>query len=358
MRSRSANDWKEVADGLIRISPAEDREAMRRTLAQDWIAAGVWLREASDLFKAALKEPAPPNDGSLRGQIDAAHHATSRWVAFENLAQAGLQLKDLDQARTAIQEQRRWLDEDFREHFVADPRAWPDNEGRHLRLSAELAEAEKHKLDALSYYRPILASPYYAQEYGTSKIIERAHPIWTDLGGTDPAWNIWSRQDGLLVGFSLLPRGVPLRPWVKVRQPLPDVKLVDANDRSWTVADFAGKTSFVYVWATWCGPCWRDLPLIQKLHESVRGRPDVQVVTLAEDDGPATVLKFLTERHFDFPALVSRTYVRNLLGDHVMGQVWLIDREGAIRAVSVTTPRLPPDTWVREALETLSRPLK
>lgn len=223
--SRSPDDWKEVAEGLIRTSSEKDRDSVRRLLAQDWIAAGVWLREASDLFKAVLKQPEPPNDGSLRGQLDTAYHAMDRWVAFENLARAGLKLKDLDQARNAIQDQRRWLDKEFREHFIADPRAWPDHEARHLRNAAELAEAENHKLDALAYYRPILANPYYAQEYSTSRIAGRAHPIWKDLGGTDSGWNIWSQLEQPLEGYSLLPAGVPLRPWVKVRQPLPDVKL-------------------------------------------------------------------------------------------------------------------------------------
>ena len=47
----------------------------------------------------------------------------------------------------------------------------------------------------------------------------------------------------------------------------PDFEAVDINGKVWTLADFKGKYLYIDMWATWCGPCKRELPYLKALAE-------------------------------------------------------------------------------------------
>ena len=74
-----------------------------------------------------------------------------------------------------------------------------------------------------------------------------------------------------------------------------------------TKAELAGKVIVIDFWATWCGPCMKELPEIQKLIEAYAGsKKDVVVVALSQDDEPAElsqvrklVEKTLSEKSFN-----------------------------------------------------------
>jgi thiol-disulfide isomerase/thioredoxin len=79
-------------------------------------------------------------------------------------------------------------------------------------------------------------------------------------------------------------------------RPLPPLHFTDGDGRPMTLASFAGRVVLLNLWATWCAPCVRELPSLDRLQASLGG-PDFQVVALAEDrGGAATVLPFLKER--------------------------------------------------------------
>ena len=56
------------------------------------------------------------------------------------------------------------------------------------------------------------------------------------------------------------------------------------------LADFRGKPLLVNLWASWCAPCVKELPTIDKLERSGK----VEVLAVSQDDGPhASVVAFL-----------------------------------------------------------------
>jgi thiol-disulfide isomerase/thioredoxin len=45
----------------------------------------------------------------------------------------------------------------------------------------------------------------------------------------------------------------------------PDFDLKDMNGNNRKLSDFKGKIIYLHFWATWCGPCLRELPVLNKL---------------------------------------------------------------------------------------------
>ena len=57
-----------------------------------------------------------------------------------------------------------------------------------------------------------------------------------------------------------------------VGKPSPDFKGVDVNGKQMSLRDFRGKYVYIDMWATWCGPCQKELPYLKKLAEKYKGR--------------------------------------------------------------------------------------
>ena len=54
--------------------------------------------------------------------------------------------------------------------------------------------------------------------------------------------------------------------------PSPDFKGEDINGKQMSLRDFRGKYVYIDMWATWCGPCQKELPSLKKLEEKYAGR--------------------------------------------------------------------------------------
>ncbi|HIA36505.1 MAG TPA: TlpA family protein disulfide reductase [Flavobacteriales bacterium] len=65
----------------------------------------------------------------------------------------------------------------------------------------------------------------------------------------------------------------------------PDFACPDINEDSVSLSDFRGKYVYVDIWATWCGPCRRELPHLEKLQEEYKDKNIVFLsVSIDEDE--------------------------------------------------------------------------
>jgi thiol-disulfide isomerase/thioredoxin len=72
----------------------------------------------------------------------------------------------------------------------------------------------------------------------------------------------------------------------------PSATFSDADGGETSLPDFAGKPVLVNLWATWCAPCVKELPTLDRLSEV---RKDITVLAVSQDMGPqASVEAFLT----------------------------------------------------------------
>lgn len=121
---------------------------------------------------------------------------------------------------------------------------------------------------------------------------------------------------------------VPIR---RVGQPIPPFELVDLQGRTWRLADLKGKTAFVNVWATWCAPCRKELPHLQKLYDRVKDRSDVVLLTMNVDEKVPEVQPFVTKNSYTFPVIPAYDYVRKTLATTGIPRNWVIDTDGVWR---------------------------
>ena len=74
----------------------------------------------------------------------------------------------------------------------------------------------------------------------------------------------------------------------------PDVSLVDGDGEKTSLAEIGGgKPLLVNLWASWCGPCVKELPTLDRLSQTANA--PVQVAAISQDMGPHTSVEaFLT----------------------------------------------------------------
>jgi thiol-disulfide isomerase/thioredoxin len=67
-------------------------------------------------------------------------------------------------------------------------------------------------------------------------------------------------------------------------EPAPEVEFLDAEGNAVTLQDFRGQVVVLNLWATWCAPCRREMPSLDRLQAKLGG-DDLQVVALSQDRG-------------------------------------------------------------------------
>lgn len=88
----------------------------------------------------------------------------------------------------------------------------------------------------------------------------------------------------------------PSRNFIVHQEPKPvaAVQFEDADGRSRSLADFSGKVVLLNIWATWCVPCRKEMPTLDRLQAALGG-PDFEVVPLSIDRRMDAVRKFFAD---------------------------------------------------------------
>ncbi len=123
--------------------------------------------------------------------------------------------------------------------------------------------------------------------------------------------------------------------------------------RTWRLVDLKGKVTLISLWATWCGPCRAELPLLEELYEKVAGRPDIAILTFNADRQSGLVGPYLKESGWRFPVLLAYRHLVELSGSPSLPQNWLVDRDGVVQYAAMGFDADRGDDWVVETLNLL-----
>jgi peroxiredoxin len=119
---------------------------------------------------------------------------------------------------------------------------------------------------------------------------------------------------------------------VKPPKPAPDFSLPDMDGRLHKLSDYAGKVVLLNFWATWCPPCRRELPSMEKLYVELKGKP-FQVLACDQQEDGDTVFTFTAQLDPapTFPMLLdSKSAVSKAYDVPGLPTTFLIDKTGRI----------------------------
>lgn len=111
----------------------------------------------------------------------------------------------------------------------------------------------------------------------------------------------------------------------------PDFTLKSASGENLRLSEFRGEVVMINFWASWCGPCRQEMPLLEELYTQYQPLGfTILGVNVEEDPGKAR--QMLAESPVSFPVLFDNTSKVSKLYDVVaMPSTVLVDRDGNIR---------------------------
>jgi peroxiredoxin len=116
-------------------------------------------------------------------------------------------------------------------------------------------------------------------------------------------------------------------------QSAPDFALKSSSGENLRLSEFRGDVVMVNFWATWCGPCRQEMPLLDELYARY-GRVGFSLLGVNIDDNQSKAMTMISELGVDFPVLFdSSKEVSKLYDVDAMPVTVLIDREGTVRFV-------------------------
>lgn len=105
----------------------------------------------------------------------------------------------------------------------------------------------------------------------------------------------------------------------------------DLNGTVIDVHQFKGKTIFLNIWATWCGPCRMEMPSIQKLYSQV-DNDKILFVMLSVDrsEDLDKVKNFINDKEYTFPVYTPASTLPSQLQVSIIPSTFVISPDGKI----------------------------
>lgn len=116
-------------------------------------------------------------------------------------------------------------------------------------------------------------------------------------------------------------------------QMAPDFVLKSSTGENLRLSEYRGDVVMINFWATWCGPCRQEMPLLDELYARY-SRVGFSLLGVNIDDDSRRAMQMVEELGVRFPILFDeRKEVSKLYKVDAMPVTILLDREGNIRYV-------------------------
>jgi thiol-disulfide isomerase/thioredoxin len=116
-------------------------------------------------------------------------------------------------------------------------------------------------------------------------------------------------------------------------KPAPDFTLPAVGGKSLSLSQYKGQVVMINFWATWCGPCRQEMPLLDAMYRKYKGMGFTLIGVNVEPDSAAAE-KFLKGLPVSFPvAFDADSKVSKLYNVQGMPSTVIVDRKGNARVL-------------------------
>ncbi len=114
-------------------------------------------------------------------------------------------------------------------------------------------------------------------------------------------------------------------------QEAPDFALKSLGGENMRLSEYRGEVVMINFWATWCGPCRQEMPLLDELYNRYQ-RVGFQLLGVNIDDDPRRAMEMAESLGISFPVLFDdRKQVSELYRVEAMPVTVILDRQGVVR---------------------------
>jgi peroxiredoxin len=119
-----------------------------------------------------------------------------------------------------------------------------------------------------------------------------------------------------------------------VGQPAPDFALRSFKGPSVRLSEHLGEVVIINFWATWCGPCRQEMPLLDEIYGKYQ-RAGLVMLSVNIDESAAPAIEMAQTLKVSYPVLFdARKEVSRAYDVSAMPVTVLVDRAGVVRYVS------------------------
>jgi peroxiredoxin len=115
--------------------------------------------------------------------------------------------------------------------------------------------------------------------------------------------------------------------------PAPNFTLKNLAGKNIKLSELSGNVVLVNFWASWCGPCRQEMPLLNAIHNKYEPL-GFTVLGVNVEEQVDNARSYIDERPVDFPILLdSNNQISQLYNVLAMPTTVVIDRDGNIRFI-------------------------
>ena len=117
-----------------------------------------------------------------------------------------------------------------------------------------------------------------------------------------------------------------------------DLQLLSVDGRTVNLKEFEGKLVLIDFWATWCGPCMRELPEVKEVYDTWHEK-GFEIIGISFDQSKEMLLSVLKREHIPWPQYFEESDGPNHFavqyGINRIPTMWLVDKRGVFREIVV-----------------------
>lgn len=111
-----------------------------------------------------------------------------------------------------------------------------------------------------------------------------------------------------------------------------DINLIDVDSKPVSLSEYKGKIVLLNFWATWCPPCVKEMPSMQRLKNHFADKPfEIVAINIGESSTAVSSFLFELDTELTFPILLDEEGMSyQAFGIRGLPMTLLLDEEGGL----------------------------